>query len=127
MIDVEKAVEDWLLKEYGSSNKQLLKAAKPDVYRDMVEGMRVVARHLIKDETESPEGKHIICFREDPSFMDNIGYSIVYAGEDWESYFKNNKVKFWVRIVDLIDLLKLLSLPKELSNGEDKSDDGGGQ
>lgn len=127
MIDVEKAVEDWLSKEYGSSNKQLLKAAKPAVYRDMVEGMRVVARHLIKDTTESPEGKHIICFREDSSFMDNIGYSIVYAGEYWESYFKNNKVKFWVRIVDLIDLLKLLSLPKELSNGKDESNNGGGQ
>lgn len=125
MIDVEKAVEDWLLKEYGSSNKQLLKAAKPAVYRDMVEGMRVVARHLIKDTTESPEGKHILCFREDPSFKDKIGYSIVYGGEDWEFYFKNNKVKFWVRIVDLIDLLKLLSLPKELSNGEDKSNNGG--
>lgn len=127
MIDVEKAVEDWLLKEYGSSNKQLLKAAKPAVYRDMAEGMRVVARHLIKDTTESPEGKHIICFREDPSFKDKIGYSIVYGGEDWESYFKNNKVEFWVRIVDLIDLLKLLSLPKELSDGEDESNNRGGQ
>lgn len=120
MINVEKAVEDWLRKEYRRSNKQVLKAAKPAVYRDMVEGMRVVARHLIKDATESPEGKHIICFKEDPGFIDNIGYSTVYAGEDWESYFKNNKVKFWVRIVDLKDLLKLLSLPKELSNGEDK-------
>lgn len=89
--------------------------------------VRVVSRHLIKDATESPEGKHIICFREDPNLIDNIGYSIVYAGEDWESFFKNNKVKFWVRIVDLIDLLKLLSLPKELSNGEDKSNNGGGQ
>lgn len=125
MINVEKAVEDWLSKEYGNSSKQLLKAAKPAVYRDMVEGMRVVARHLIKDTTESPEGKHIICFREDSSFKDKIGYSIVYAGEYWESYFKNNKVKFWVRIVDLIDLLKLLSLPKELSDGKDKSDNGG--
>lgn len=127
MIDVDKIVEDWLRKEYGMSNEKVLKAAKPAVYRDMVEGMRVVARHLIKDATESPEGKHIICFREDPSFIDNVGYSTVYAGEDWESYFKNNKVKFWVRIVDLKDLLKLLSLPKELSDGEDKSDNGGGQ
>lgn len=127
MINVGKAVEDWLLKEYGSSNKQLLKAAKPAVYRDMVEGMRVVARYLIKDATESPEGKHILCFREDPNLIDNIGCSTVYAGEDWEFFFKNNKVKFWVRIVDLIDLLKLLSLPKELSNGEDKSDNGGEQ
>lgn len=127
MIDVDKIVEDWLHKEYGMSNKQLLKAAKPAVYRDMVEGMRVVARHLIKDATESPEGKHIICFREDPNFIYNVGYSTVYAGGDWESYFKNNKVKFWVCIVDLKDLLKLLSLPKELSDGEDKSDNGRGQ
>lgn len=66
---MEKAVEDWLLKEYGSSNKQLLKAAKPAVYRDVVEGMRVVAEYLIKGSTESPEGKHIICFRENPGFI----------------------------------------------------------
>lgn len=89
--------------------------------------VRVVARYLIKDTTESPEGKHILCFREDPNLIDNIGCSTVYAGEDWDFFFKNNKVKFWVRIVDLVDLLKLLSLPKELSNGEDKSDNGGEQ
>lgn len=127
MIEVEKVVEDWLRKEYGMSNKRVLMAAKPAVYRDFVEGMKTVARYLMKDATESPEGKHVICFKEDFGFVDNIGYSTIYAGEDWESYFKNNKVKFWVCIVDLKDLLKLLSLPKELSDGEDESDNGGGQ
>lgn len=124
MIDVDKVVEDWLRKEYGMSNERVLKAAKPAVYRDFLEGMKTLARYLIKDATESPEGKHIVCFKEDQGYIDNIGYSTVYAGEDWENYFKNNKVKYWVRLIDLKDLQKVLSLPKEIDGGEDDGSNG---
>lgn len=127
MINVEKAVEDWLRKEYGMSNERVLRAAKPAVYRDMVEGMRIVARHLVRDTTESPEGYQILCFTTNTGYIDDIGIAVIYAGEDWESYFKRCGVKAWIKLIDLKDLLKLLSLPKELSDGEDKSDNGGGQ
>ena len=127
MINVEKAVEDWLRKEYGMSNERVLRAAKPAVYRDMVEGMKEVARSLIHSVDESPEDYRILCFIPGGGYYDGLGFEIIYAGQDWESYFKTKNVKAWIKLVDLKDLLKLLSLPKELSDGEDKSDNGGGQ
>lgn len=62
MIDVNRKVEDWLREEYHMANYRVVQAAKPAVYRDMVEGMKEVARSLIHGVDESPEGYQILCF-----------------------------------------------------------------
>lgn len=120
MIDVNKKVEDWLREEYHMVNYKVVQAAKPAVYRDMVEGMKEVARSLIHGVNESPEGYQILCFIPGGGYYDGLGFEVIYAGEDWESYFKTKNVKAWIKLVDLKDLLKLLSLPKELNDGENK-------